>query len=146
MKFLRCFLINFTYTRCKVTFFMKHFLISPILYEGSTLINFRFLIKETFDMWSQLYILQAQVSALLLPVYQIWVQFTKSRKVDNVNFTKNSKSYKIRNFFSILAKFLKENYPHFIYDWGLPCNNSIGAWRHLLSLFSSDEIGNLSDN
>ena len=31
--------------------------------------------------------------------------------------------------------------------WGLPCNNSIGAWRHLLSLFSSDEtIGNLSDN
>ena len=33
------------------------------------------------------------------------------------------------------------------FNWGLPCNKSIGAWRHLLSLFSSDEIiGNLSDN
>ena len=32
-------------------------------------------------------------------------------------------------------------------NWGLPCNNSIGAWRHFLSLFSSDEmIGNLSEN
>ena len=31
-------------------------------------------------------------------------------------------------------------------NWGLPCNNSIGAWRHLLSLFSSNEmIGNLSE-
>ena len=41
---------NFTYAKCKVTFFIKHFLISRILYEGSTLINFGFLIKED-DMW-----------------------------------------------------------------------------------------------
>ena len=34
-----------------------------------------------------------------------------------------------------------------INNWRLPCNNSIGSWRRLLSLFSSDEmIGNLSDN
>ena len=48
LEFSRCFLINFTHPKCKVTFFMKHFLISPILYEGSTLINFGFLIKEDF--------------------------------------------------------------------------------------------------
>ena len=45
MGFAHCFLISFTYAKCKVTFFIKHFLISLILYEGSTLINFGFLIK-----------------------------------------------------------------------------------------------------
>ena len=39
------------------------------------------------------------------------------------------------------------SYAKIIYNWGLPCNSSIDAWRHLLSLFSSDEmIGNLSEN
>ena len=34
-----------------------------------------------------------------------------------------------------------------VINGGLSCNNSIGTWRHLLSLFSSDEmIGNLSEN
>ena len=32
----------------KLNFFIKHFLISPILYKRSTLINFDFLIKENF--------------------------------------------------------------------------------------------------
>ena len=45
---LHCFLINFSYAKCKVTFFIKDLLISPILYEEITLINFAFLIKEDF--------------------------------------------------------------------------------------------------
>ena len=48
LEFSQCFLINFTYARSKVTFFIKHFSILRILYEGSTLINFSFLIKEDF--------------------------------------------------------------------------------------------------
>ena len=32
----------------KLNFFITHFLISPILYEGSTSINFGFFIKEDF--------------------------------------------------------------------------------------------------
>ena len=48
LEFSRCFLINFTNTRCEVTFFATHFVISLILYEGSTLINFGFLIKKGF--------------------------------------------------------------------------------------------------
>ena len=46
LEFAHCFLINFTYAKCEVTFFIEHFVISPILYEGSTLINFGFQIKE----------------------------------------------------------------------------------------------------
>ena len=46
MGFAHCFLISFTYAECIVIFFIKHFLISPILYEGSTLINFSFLINR----------------------------------------------------------------------------------------------------
>ena len=42
------FIFNFTYATCKVTFFIKNFLILPILYEGSTLINLGFLIKKDF--------------------------------------------------------------------------------------------------
>ena len=37
-----------TYPKCKVTIFIKHFLILPILYEGSTLMNLGFLVKENF--------------------------------------------------------------------------------------------------
>ena len=41
----------------------------------------------------------------------------------------------------------KPRVPIVFLNWGLLCNNSIGAWRHLLSLFSLDEmIGNLSEN
>ena len=40
------FLINFTYATCKVTFFIKHFFISPILYEESKSINLGFLVKK----------------------------------------------------------------------------------------------------
>ena len=48
LEFVHCFLINFSIAKCKVTFFMKHFSISPIFYEESTLINLGFLIKEDF--------------------------------------------------------------------------------------------------
>ena len=46
LEFAHCSLINLTYAKYKVTFFIMHFFISPILYEGRTLINFGFLIKE----------------------------------------------------------------------------------------------------
>ena len=48
LEFSRCFHMNFTYARFKVTFFSKHFLISPILCERSTSINFGFFTKEDF--------------------------------------------------------------------------------------------------
>ena len=55
LELAQCFLINFTYAKCKVTFFIKLFLISLILYEGSTLLNFDFLIKK--DFWYVVFIL-----------------------------------------------------------------------------------------
>ena len=48
VEFAYCFFINFTYAKCKVTFFIKHCLISTILCEGSTLINSGCLIKDDF--------------------------------------------------------------------------------------------------
>ena len=49
-------------------------------------------------------------------------------------------SFDIYTIHSLIKKIFETN-------WGLPSNNSIGAWRNLLSLFSSDEMtGNLSDN
>ena len=54
LEFAHCYPIDFTYATCKVTFFtslqvMKHFLTSPILFEGSTLINLGSFTKE--DCW-----------------------------------------------------------------------------------------------
>ena len=42
LKFPHCFLIYFTFVKCKITFFIKAFLISPILYKKNTLIDFGF--------------------------------------------------------------------------------------------------------
>ena len=36
---------------------------------------------------------------------------------DTINFMKNPKSYEIKKFSPILAKFLKENYPNFVYNY-----------------------------
>ena len=50
---------------------------------------------------------------------------------NNVNFTKNSISYKIRTFPPISAKFLKENYWHFVYNYGEVFGSKLefrGAW------------------
>ena len=53
LEFAHCFLINFTYAKLNFlyNFFYltnkpKYFLISPILFEGSTLINLCFLIEK----------------------------------------------------------------------------------------------------
>ena len=46
LEFAHCFVINFTCAKCKVTYFIKHFLISQIFYEGNTLINLGFHIRE----------------------------------------------------------------------------------------------------
>ena len=40
--------LQFYFAKCKVAFFIKHFLISPSLYEGSTLMNFGFVMKDDF--------------------------------------------------------------------------------------------------
>ena len=48
LEFTHCFLNNFSYAKCKVTCFYQAFLNFINLYEGSTLINFGFLIKEEF--------------------------------------------------------------------------------------------------
>ena len=53
-----------------IRIFYKHFLISPIFYEGSTLINFSFLIKE--DFWYVVSTLQVEISALLSFLYKTW--------------------------------------------------------------------------
>ena len=83
----------------------------------------------------------------------LWKLFWKSLKVDqkiSSNWIENLKiDLKIWKFVWKSLSHLNnsENSAEKSYNWGLPCNNSIGAWRHLLSLFSSDEmIGNLSDN
>ena len=76
--------MNFTYARCEVTFLIKHFLISSILYEGSTLINFDFLIKE--DFW---YVIPttdfkgSNVCNTFIRI-QISAHSKKSRKVDAI--------------------------------------------------------------
>ena len=87
-----------------LTLLLKHFLIYPIFCKGSTLINFGFFIKEDL------------VCGFNFRFYKILTQSTKSRKVDAITsiFTKNSKFCKIQTLSPISAKFLKENYPHFI--------------------------------
>ena len=46
LEFAHCFLINFTFAKCKVTFFIKNFLISTIDYGNKRLINLGLLIKN----------------------------------------------------------------------------------------------------
>ena len=95
--------------RCKVQsyIFYKHFLISAILHERSTLINFGFLIKVS--ILNSNFSVSIQNFSSIYKIPWIWC--------DNVNFSKNSKSYKIWTFTLISAKFLKENYQHFICNY-----------------------------
>ena len=60
-----------------------------------------------------------RLSALLSFVYKILVQSIKCRKVDAMPsiLRKNLKFYKIRTFPPISAKFLKENFTYFIYNY-----------------------------
>ena len=95
---LTALLHQFYLCKMKIYIFYKHFLILPILYGMSKLINFGFLAKKDFC-----YLL----SILDFRHAQIKAQSTKFRKVDaiyNVNFRKNSKLYKIRNFSPISTK------------------------------------------
>ena len=52
LEFTHCYVMNFTYATCSYIFYKlqvtKHFLTSPILFEGSTLINIGFFTKEHF--------------------------------------------------------------------------------------------------
>ena len=48
LKLADCFLVNSSYAKCKVTLFIEHLLISPILFEGSTWNNLGFIIKADF--------------------------------------------------------------------------------------------------
>ena len=74
---MKIFLDNFNYAKL-------HFLISSILYEGSTLINLGFFIKE--DFWYVVLILDFTDLnfGLLSFVHKILAQYKKSRKVDAI--------------------------------------------------------------
>ena len=63
---------------------IKHFLIQAILYEGSTLNNFGFLIKEDLICGFAFCTLQAQMSVMLPFVYNMIAQSKESRKVDAI--------------------------------------------------------------
>ena len=67
---------NFTYARYKVTFFMKHFSILPILYEGY--------VNQFWLLYIGRLLICGCTSALLSFVYKILVQFIQSRKVDAI--------------------------------------------------------------
>ena len=60
---------------CKVQsyIFYKHFFISPILYEGSTLMNFGFLIKE--DFWYVVQILDLTGLNVCITFIRIYTKF-----------------------------------------------------------------------
>ena len=87
----------YLYTQWKVKFFIKHYLIPPILYKGSTLINFGFFIKE--DIWYAVPILDFTslnvCITFIRPQNQSQFKKTPWSCCDNINFTKNSQSYKI---------------------------------------------------
>ena len=48
LEFAYCFLVNFIYAKCQILFFIEHFLISIIHFEGTALENLGFLIKQDF--------------------------------------------------------------------------------------------------
>ena len=66
----------------KLHFFIKHFLILPILYEGTSLINFDFVMKE--DFWYVVSILNFTGLNVCNPWFlnQVLVQSKKCRKVN----------------------------------------------------------------
>ena len=90
-----------------VTFFIEHFLISSILYEGSTSINLSFLTKKNF--WYTILFLDFTGSNICINFIRVknFSLISKIPKVwyDKVKFTKNSKSHKIRTSSSISVKF-----------------------------------------
>ena len=95
LEFARCFLVNFAYARCKISFFTKHFLIVPILYERSTLINFGFLIKE--DFWYVVSILDFTGSNVCTTFIRIQNFSSILRKIQN--------SIKLEPFFRFWPNF-----------------------------------------
>ena len=95
LEFAHCYLINFTYATCKVTFFIKHFLTIPILVEGSTLINIGFFTKE--DFW-YVYITFIRVKKFSF--------IHKSCKVDAITSILRKTTYIL---YTILRNYLAEN-------------------------------------
>ena len=92
--------------------FIKYFLISTILYEGSTLINFGFLMKKEFWYVVSISDFKASTSALLSFVYKIFTVSKKSCKVDASQvYKKNLKPYEIR--ISYFGLNLKTKLPRF---------------------------------
>ena len=78
----------------------------------------------------------AQASGITKLIFMRWK--TRNPMSSPISEHENNRFWLFKDKFVIVEAVL---------NWGLPCNNSTGAWRHLLSLFLSDEmIGNLSDN
>ena len=65
---------------------------------------------------------------------------TKKNLVTFWGYTDNSNKeliYPYTLLYIIIFLTYRKKKLSFIHNWGLPCNNSMGAWGHLLSLFSS---------
>ena len=78
LEFAHCSLINFTYPKCKVILFIKHFLISPVSYEEITLINLGFLIKG--DFWYVVFMLEFIGLNVCITFIRIW-KFRSTKKI-----------------------------------------------------------------
>ena len=107
-------------------------------------LNVRIFLMIKFDLRSDLILVSPILSLILSSI--LWLLIRPL-----VQYLKYFGLFILQQHFKLFR--VQEQYIYFNFfnftslNWGLPCNNSIGAWRYLLSLFSSDEmIGNLTDN